>query len=340
MNATDRYLGCMIGLAIGDALGYPVEFQHSPRVTDMTSPLYSDDTQMSIATAQGILRGGSIEDVHRAYLGWLKTQSDRSQARAPGGTCLSALASGVIGTIADPINDRKGCGGVMRVAPAGLVFKPGTAFRKGAEYAAITHGHPSGYLSAGYLAELISRLIEGATLDAALDATTSVLKTYKNHDETLAAVREARRLAADPDEARSDVESLGGGWVGEEALAIAMYCTLRFPADLSAGVLAAVNHGGDSDSTGCFCGAVLGTMLGVETIPPRWVQKVENAQRLRDLAAALSALPRIGERLPPVKKVKCPVCDEPLQLPLTGTVSCPHCKTKLTFDGTGRVVLS
>ena len=340
MNATDRYLGCMLGLAIGDALGYPVEFNRHPDVANMTSPLYSDDTQMSIATAEGILSGGHVFDVHRAYLSWLRTQSDRHQRRAPGGTCLSALESRKMGTMEKPLNDSKGCGGVMRVAPVGLVFKPEVAFRKGAEYAALTHGHPSGYLSAGVFAETISHLVENEDLDTSLDAAIQTLQIHKGHEETLNAIAEARRLAADPDHVRSDAESLGGGWVGEEALAIAVYCALRFQDDFRSGVLASVNHGGDSDSTGCICGAVLGTMLGVETIPPKWVQKVENAQRLRDLAAALSALPRIGERLPPVKKVKCPVCDEPLQLPLTGTVSCPHCKTKLTFDGTGRVVLS
>ena len=76
MIPRNRYLGCMIGLAVGDALGFPVEFERNPRVTDMTSPLYSDDTQMSIATAEGILNGGSIEDIHRAYLAWRRTQDD------------------------------------------------------------------------------------------------------------------------------------------------------------------------------------------------------------------------------------------------------------------------
>ena len=103
----------------------------------------------------------------------------------------------------------------MRVAPVGLIFEPGTAFRKGADYAAITHGHPSGYLSAGFLSDIVSRLVDGEALASALDATTATLKTYRGHEETLAAVLEARRLAADPDDARSDVESLGGGWVGE-----------------------------------------------------------------------------------------------------------------------------
>lgn len=294
MTFLDRCLGCMLGLAVGDALGYPVEFHRAPHVSDMSSPLYSDDTQMSIATAEGILQDGSTLAVHRAYLRWLQTQSRPGQARAPGNTCLSALASGMIGTMDLPINTSKGCGGVMRVAPAGLVFTPGAAFRKGADYAAITHGHPSGYLSAGFLSELISCLVEGPGLREGLDAATGRLRAHAGHEETLAAVTEARRLAADPDRARSDIESLGGGWVGEQALAIAVYCALRFHDDFQSGVLASVNHAGDSDSTGCICGAILGTLLGISGIPPRWIERVEGSRSLVKLAERLAGMERTG----------------------------------------------
>jgi ADP-ribosylglycohydrolase len=79
-------------------------------------------------------------------------------ARAPGTTCLAALRQGGRGTVEHPINDSKGCGGVMRTAPIGFLppsVEDGVVFRLGAEAAALTHGHPDGYLPAGAMAVLV-----------------------------------------------------------------------------------------------------------------------------------------------------------------------------------------
>jgi ADP-ribosylglycohydrolase len=189
----DKYRGCLYGLAIGDALGAPVEFlsldqikkQYGEKgVADLyewggfRAGSYTDDTQMSLATAVGCIRGcqrwrdrgicNPASVVHRRYLAWLETQKDIAQRRAPGNTCLSALQSGKMGTIEKRINDSKGCGGVMRTAPVGLAFPPDRAFRNGADCAAITHGHPSGYLPAGFLSEVIASIIAGKTLTLAI----------------------------------------------------------------------------------------------------------------------------------------------------------------------------
>ncbi|MBN2244638.1 MAG: ADP-ribosylglycohydrolase family protein [Candidatus Aminicenantes bacterium] len=72
--------------------------------------------------------------------------------------------------------------------------------------------------------------------------------------------------------------------MGEEALAISIYCAMRYCNNFKAGVLAAVNHSGDSDSTGSITGAILGTLLGVETIPREWLEKIENASYIQKLA--------------------------------------------------------
>ena len=73
-----------------------------------------------------------------------------------------------------------------------------------------------------------------------------------------------------PDASTID-EQLGGGWVGEEALAIAVACALAAP-DFEQGVLAAVNHSGDTDSTGSICGNILGALHGESAIPTRWLE--------------------------------------------------------------------
>lgn len=317
-----RYLGCLYGLAVGDALGAPVEFlslQDIQReygkdgICDFASwgrfpaGSYTDDTQMSLATALGCL--GALQRmrdrgichpasvVYRRYLDWLKTQDDPAQRRAPGNTCLSALMSGTMGTLDSQINDSKGCGGVMRTAPAGLAFPPGEAFRQGAEYAAITHGHPTGYLTGGYLAELVALLVSGRQLDQALDAATKSLNSWRHRSETVEAVNLARRLAVSETSPASTISKIGEGWIAEEALAISIYCALRFRDNFKDAVIAAVNHSGDSDSTGSITGAILGTMLGIEAIPVEWIPRVENTERIGKLAEHMFAAFAEGKEL-------------------------------------------
>lgn len=308
----------MFGLAIGDALGAPVEFMSLEQIKKRygtqgvikpVEPLqYTDDTQMSLATAVGCMRAwvrfankGICHPpsvIYFRYIEWLETQNDPEQRRAPGNTCLAALRSGKRGTIEEPINNSKGCGGVMRTAPIGLAFLPageqGT-FQIGAETAALTHGHPSGYLTGGFLAEMIAHIIRGSSLDEAIDRGIEKLVSYEGHAETLAKVEQARRLAASNNDVEQSIADLGAGWIGEEALAIAIYCALKFPDDWRKGVLAAVNHSGDSDSTGSICGAILGARLGLGAIPAEWVRTVENAAEIMKIADDMYLASQKGE---------------------------------------------
>jgi ADP-ribosylglycohydrolase len=318
----DRYKSCLLGLAVGDALGAPVEFLSlnairaeygRASITDFDSwdefkpGSYTDDTQMSLATALGCIRArqqyrergvfDAAAVVHRQYLEWLRSQSDPANWRAPGNTCISALESGKMGTIDRPINDSKGCGGVMRTAPVGLAFDTDQSFHLGAEFAAITHGHPSGYLPAGFLAEIISHICGGKTLREAIDTSKKTLVEYEGHEETLKSIDLALRLAGGSASVIEAIEQIGEGWVGEEALGIALFCSLRFSDNFKDGVIAAVNHSGDSDSTGSITGAILGTLLGVEAIPEQWIKKLENSSLISEIAEDLCKVCRGGENL-------------------------------------------
>jgi ADP-ribosylglycohydrolase len=313
-----NYTSCLLGGAIGDALGAPIEFMTisdireefgSQGITDYVEYAngrgeFTDDTQMTLFTAEGLLRAhhrgvfrgvSSIPDVtYKAYLRWLKTQSEPFHEvkedgwliqqkelfslRAPGNSCLSALRSGKMGTMETAINNSKGCGGIMRMAPVGLMFynDPEQAFLIGCELAAITHGNPSGYLSAGFFASVIALLMKGKSLGNAIMQSDSILTRYPEHEETLSAVNKALELAKSaPECTPENIESIGGAWVGEEALAIALYCSLCFPNDFEKGVLASVNHSGDSDSTGSITGNILGLMLSEKNvIPQRWIDNL------------------------------------------------------------------
>ncbi len=280
----------------------------------------TDDTQMTLFVAEGLVlasRAGALQKpserlriLHRAHLRWLRSQGASSrhptfgrcedegwligleelhQRRAPGHTCLSGLQSPRMGTIEEPLNTSKGCGGVMRVAPVGLALGVQDPFRLGAEVAALTHGHPSGYLSAGFLAAVLRSLLAGDDLRQACTAALEELARWPGHEETTEAVRSALSLAGNGEPTPERLETLGGAWVGEEALAIALYCVL-VSENLEAVLLLAVNHGGDSDSTGAIAGNIAGAVWGAGGIPANWIEPLE----LRDEIEKLAELVRTG----------------------------------------------
>ena len=253
----------------------------------------TDDTQMALATAEGMLKalesgqenGASNPSsiVYGEYLAWLKSQDDPGERRAPGTTCVGALANGIMGTIEKPVNTSKGSGGVMRVAPAGLAYPPGQAFKMGAQFAAITHGHPCGYLPAGFIAEMISHIMHDQTPKEAVESAIAELAKWNGYEETYFFVNQAMDAALSPAPDNALV-ALGKGWVGEEALAIAVFCALKHENEFRGGLIAAVNHGGDSDTTGAITGAVLGAHLGADAIPEEWLAILEHREKIEKLA--------------------------------------------------------
>lgn len=153
-----------------------------------------------------------------------------------------------MGTIELPINESKGCGGSMRVSPVGLYVMKSKAFKYGCELAAITHGHPSGYLSAGVLSHVIASIIDGADLEEAIKEAAKILKTYDNHEECSSAIQKAVSLAEEDIKAEDAIQKLGEGWVGEEAMAIVLYCSLKYTNDFQSAIIAAVNHDRHKDT--------------------------------------------------------------------------------------------
>ncbi|MGY1456542.1 ADP-ribosylglycohydrolase family protein [Streptomyces sp. SS8] len=322
-----RVRGCLLGGAIGDALGAGVEFDsldairaaHGPQgVTDYV-PAYgrrgavTDDTQMTLFTVDGLIRAHVRRDtgawhpptdVHAAYLRWAATQRDwgpderRTEdgwlarqewlysRRAPGRACLTGLADSRMGTLEAPKNpDSKGCGTVMRSAPFGLLvgWEPQLVFQLAVECAAQTHGHPTGCLAAGAFAVIVHAVARGESLDAAVQRALAHLAAHSGHEETTDALKHALGAVRQGLPTAERVESLGEGWTAEEALAMGVYCAL-VAEDVRHGLLLAVNHGGDSDSTGSVCGNLLGVMHGETALPPDWVAGLEGRATILELA--------------------------------------------------------
>lgn len=201
------------------------------------------------------------------YDGWLSGVKELYASRAPGNSCLSALSSGNRGSIEKPINNSKGCGGVMRVAPVGLFCRKELAFQTACECAALTHGHPSGYLSAGVLAHIIACIIAGMDIAEAVNDALQVLDGYAGKEECETVIRKALDLANSDLEPIAAIKLLGEGWVWEEAIAISIYCALKYRDDSRKALCIAVNHDGDSDSTGAITGNILGAYHGAKGIP-------------------------------------------------------------------------
>lgn len=333
----NRFLGCLLGGAVGDALGAPVEFmsrsdilrKFGPKGTTDYADAYggigkiTDDTQMTLFTAEGLLRAwvrgrergtSNFSGVTaHAYLRWLWTQGiqptchvdinddtcgwlfrhrELHSQRAPGNTCISALR-GMKSFDEPATNNSKGCGGVMRVAPVGLFAwsmgwreYPQKTFKLAVELAALTHAHPTGYLTAGVLAVLVQALIDGVSLTDGLAAAKVILKSEPDHQETLQAIEFAEELASTAMPKHEAIKRLGKGWIAEEALAISIYCSL-VAKTFKQGVLMAVNHDGDSDSTGAITGNLLGAMLGVKAIPETWLEPLELRDTIAEIAEDL-----------------------------------------------------
>ena len=202
----------------------------------------------------------------------------------------------------------------MRVAPAGLAFPPGQAFQYGAEFAAITHGHASGYLPAGALSDLVARLLEGKPLAMCLDAVGLELEKWRGHEETTRLLEKARTLGMAEGSPVAAIEQLGEGWVGEEALAISIFCAVRFERDWEGGVLAAVNHSGDSDSTGCITGAILGAGTEYRDITdfPDLVIRTHREDHIESVVTEAELSPAAEEAL---REIIAKVVDRRMHLP-------------------------
>ncbi|GII54241.1 hypothetical protein Pth03_26300 [Planotetraspora thailandica] len=354
MAFPSRVRGCLLGGAIGDALGAPIEFDsiatirriHGPEgLTDLVhdwrgkTGLVTDDTQMTLFTVEGLIRanvraaakgigGAEVTVVRNAYLRWLDTQNHSTpppedglvrtgwlrrqtwlySRRAPGNACLSGLHS-EFGALAapgkpGPVNPgSKGCGTVMRSAPFGLAVRdPRRAFQLAVDCAQITHGHPTGYLAAGAFAALVCLVVQGRPLRQAVQDTLDLLEERPAHEETTAAMRAALALADTEQRSPETVERLGGAWVAEEALAIGVYCALVSEDDIEQALLLAVNHSGDSDSTGSLCGNLLGAAYGEAALPHRWLSRLEGADTVTrladDFAAQLTGEDVAGDRYP------------------------------------------
>ncbi len=315
----NRIRGCLMAGAAGDALGYEVEFMDRSAILSRFGErgitkfaihssgkaLISDDTQMTLFTANGLLNAPSLQlnlkfAVVRAYIDWFYTQVGTKNKmkscwlseiealhalRAPGNTCMSSLSA--IARGGDPCNNSKGCGGIMRVAPVALYaavrenFDDVMVAELAADVAECTHQHPLGFLPASLLSVLIYKVVKMSPaqvreeIDNIVAETITILDRiyvgrYERDKECLRELtNQAVVLAHSGIEDAEAIRILGEGWVADEAWAIALYSAIRHIDSVEEAIITSVNHDGDSDSTGSICGNIMGAIYGYDHIKER-----------------------------------------------------------------------
>jgi len=300
-NDLDKARGMLFGLAIGDALGAPTEFLTLGRIKthygyqgiqDLPDPaLFTDDTQMTLAVTEALVQAGDqdletiMDAVKHRFIQWAHSPENN---RAPGRTCLNGIArmeEGIHWTKSG-IARSKGCGSAMRAAPIGYVYQNDPKKLREVAHATgiCTHGHPTAdaaCIGAAYLVKLALDQTPPQDMIPQLLAFTQGIS--QEFDEAILKVPQCLEWE---DEEKA-LDSLGQGWIGEEAVALALYCFLRYPDDYKKTVLRGANTNGDSDSIACIAGAISGAWLGVDAIPKEWVGSIEKAEQLALLAERL-----------------------------------------------------
>jgi len=315
--------GAIVGLAVGDALGYPCEFRRRAHILEAFGPdgvtdfvavhdprwggrpmilgpehppgTYTDDTQMSLAVAEALIEAGAepllelMDRMARRFVQWSKSPDND---RAPGSACMTGCANLARGLSwrASGVSDSKGAGAPMRVVPIGLrYFRDRGRLLEVARASSLpTHGHDAAVESAAAVALATALALEKRTPAEMLEAIEAECAP-RSRDLAAALRKVPKLLDADPAHALS-AAGLGESWVAEELVACALWCLTRHPGDYRAAVLAAANTDGDSDTLACVVGGIAGALHGVGAIPRAWRDGVENEQALVDVGQRLHAI--------------------------------------------------
>lgn len=330
MIRLERIKGCLLGGAVGDALGGPVRGLKRTAVQSKFDPsgiadfarsygitgAVTDGTQMMLFTAEGLLRAyvrGSSRGIchvpsiiHHALLRWLMTQDYQPVTGASSDGWLvherdlwSRRAPDNTCVIALKASQRlgflaennsKGCGAVMRAAPCAFF---GNAFEYAAESGRLTHGHPTGYLAAGLFADILQRMADQRDrLEHALTESLAVHGDKPGMEELRVALERVLFFFYEGYRATPErIDEFGDGWIAEQALAIGVWCALT-ATSFEQGVSYAANHSGDSGSIGLITGHLLGIQYGAAAIPARWYKRLELRSVIEKIAHDIDRVPR------------------------------------------------
>lgn len=303
-NLLDKYQGCLLGLAIGDALGVPAEFKKVGEFEPITDYRYcehfdlppghwSDDTAMALCLAQSLIekQGFDAVDQMQKYKQWFETGYCSSTGRAVGvgQNIMRALLNYRDGD--DPYaavetHHSEGNGSLMRIAPIPLYFRndPVIALKNAALSSQITHTAKVCTDSCGYYAGLIVGALNGASKDELLSELYCPIPNYWTENELAQEVATvARGSFKDPD---LSYTSASGHVVKTMETALWGFYTID---TLEEGMLKVINLGGDTDTVGAVYGQLAGAYYGLSDIPEQWVERVASRDVLQNITTKLKS---------------------------------------------------
>jgi ADP-ribosylglycohydrolase len=321
INLRGRVIGALVGLATGDALGVPVEFEpRSARDADPVRDMrgggtwklepgtWSDDTSLALCLAESIAeKGFDPEDSGRRSLSWLDEGlwSARGEAFDVGGAtrrALNRIRSGLPAVLAGGRGENdNGNGSLMRILPASIWLSSlpePERFRAIAAFSATTHGHPRSILACWLHCLVSGRLLRG---EAPKDAYAAAMAEARSLLGGLPASARAEAVAYSRvlDGSLPSLPSLairGSGYV-VHCLEAALWC-LTTTQGFAPCVLAGVNLGEDADTTGAVSGGLAGLAYGREAIPVEWSAALARKDEIESLAGRIAALIEVPAPLP------------------------------------------
>ncbi len=295
-----KFVGALLGTAVGDALGAPVEGWSYKEVHSvdqaevrwaMRSGRYTDDTEMMIGVAESLIRQKGFDgaDMARTFI----QNYDPARGYGPGTEeALQRLRAGAQWAEASKAvfggAGSYGNGAAMRIAPVGLFYYDDVdTLRMVADQASqITHAHELGKEGAALQAIAVALAVRGERI-----GMVNALKGFVHHAVYRTKLQKLEALLeAEASKEEAIIAELGAGEAAFESVPTAIYCFLRFKS-FDASVTYAVSLGGDSDTIGAMTGALSGAYYGEEAIPAEWLERLEDGVKgrryIRQLAEEL-----------------------------------------------------
>jgi len=303
VDVRDRFIGCLLGLAVGDSLGSRLE-GYSPEAIrragnldrdefleglwDWSRGRWTDDTKMAVALAESIVEsnGFNPEQAARKYLEWYESGDWRGIGNITRQS-LSNLKEGA-GWQSSGIETEwaAGNGTAMRVAPIGLLHVNNLERLKedAKNDAIITHNNHEAVNGSFAISYAVARLAKG-------DINTNDLipdtLDFIEPSDVLLRLEVAQELIAQGTHPSDALLDIGTGGYVVETVASAFYCFLSSKDSFDSAVYNAIMGGNDTDTTAAITGALSGAYLGLEGIPLKWREEVEEAERIEELASRI-----------------------------------------------------
>ena len=297
---SDRFCGCLLGLAVGDAVGTTVEFRPRatfPLVTDMTGggPFklnageWTDDTSMALCLATSLVETGRFDarDQMQRYSRWMDSGYLSSNGRCFDIGVTVRRALGRFKTTGEPFSgstdpESAGNGCLMRLAPVPMFFcdDRDACIAMSGESARTTHAATECIEASQLFGAMLYKAIAGASKE-------EILFGHGFNEITSAALS---LIAEGKYASKDEVDIRGSGYV-VESLEAALWCF--FKADnFRDAILLATNLGEDADTTAAICGQIAGAFYGESGIPVGWVDQLAMAREISRLADRLAMGPQ------------------------------------------------